>query len=236
MQQLTGHIKPIAALTPGEHEQMYRLMCSYYEYVTWAQFQRDLDEKEWVALLTDPEAGHILGFSTAMRLHLTVDEQPIVAFFSGDTIVHHTCWGETVLPRLMCRYVFALIATLTIPAYWFLISSGYKTYRFLPVFFREFYPTYQHPTPPAMQRILDTVARHKFPTEYDPNSGIVQLKHPTPLRPGIVAITPHRLNDPHVAFFLAANPGYTAGDELACIAPLHRENLTGVGRRILRAG
>ena len=27
------------------------------------------------------------------------------------------------------------------PVYWFLISKGYRTYRFLPVFFNRFYPT-----------------------------------------------------------------------------------------------
>ena len=31
--------------------------------------------------------------------------------------------------------------------YWLLTSKGYKTYRFLPVFFNEFYPCFSSPTP-----------------------------------------------------------------------------------------
>lgn len=233
--RLTGHIKQIGELTASEQDQMYHLMACYYDNVTRCQFEQDLTEKEWVALLTDTATSELQGFSTAMRLQVTIDEQPIVALFSGDTIVQRDCWGETVLPRLMCRYVFELTETLGhIPIYWFLISSGYKTYRFLPVFFREFYPTYQHPTPPTVQRVLDTLACSKFSSQYDPTSGIVRLDHPTPLRPGIAELTPQRLQDPHVAFFLSANPGHTAGDELACITRLTRTNLTPVGQRILR--
>ena len=45
--------------------------------------------------------------------------------------------------------------------YWFLISKGYKTYRFLPLFFREFYPRHDAPTPAWAKEILDALGRHK---------------------------------------------------------------------------
>ena len=59
--------------------------------------------------------------------------------------------------------------------YWFLISKGYKTYRFLPVFFHEFYPRWDVPTPSWARAMLDAVARALFPEDYDGEKGIRPL-------------------------------------------------------------
>src|SRR5690349_23459155 len=45
--------------------------------------------------------------------------------------------------------------------------------------------------------------------------------------------SPQRLKDPHVSFFINANPGHVGGDELACLAELSRANLTPAGRRMV---
>lgn len=232
-ERLAGCVRRVTELTSIERDRMYALLAHYFVNVTWRQFARDLAEKEWVILLTDA-AGQIQGFSTLMRLRTVVDDEPVVAFFSGDTIIHSDYWGETVLPRLWGRHVFRLAESMQdARVYWFLISSGYKTYRFLPVFFREFYPTCERPTPPAIQRRLDALAQLKFPGEYDPGRGVVRLAAATPLRSGVAEITEQRLKDPHVAFFMVANPGYVRGDELACLTELTPANLTAAGRRMI---
>lgn len=231
--RLRGYVQPVGALSPATRQPMYRLLARYFAGVSEAAFAADLAEKEAVILLEDQVTGELQGFSTLMRLALVVEGEPLVAFFSGDTIIARDYWGESVLPRLWARYVFGVAATLPERAYWFLISSGYKTYRFLPLFFREFYPTHECPTPPAMQRRLDAIARHKFPQGYDPASGIVRLPHATPLHPDVAAIEARRLRDPHVAFFVAANPGHAQGDELACLTEISPANLTRAGRRML---
>jgi hypothetical protein len=142
--------------------------------------------------------------------------------------------GETALPRLWAEHVFGRAPAINgARAFWFLICSGYKTYRFLPVFFREFYPTYARPTPPGAQRLLDTLGRRKFAQAYDKAKGVVRLEHGAALRRGVAEIDAQRLADPHVAFFQAANPGHARGDELACIAELTIANLTPAGRRML---
>ena len=38
---------------------------------------------------------------------------------------------------------------------------------------------------------------------------------------------------PHIAFFLATNPGHVRGDELVCLTELCDENLTRAGRRMI---
>jgi hypothetical protein len=231
---LSGCVRSAAEVTPVEQKQMYALLKCYFCHVTQTQFEHDLAEKEWSILLTDSDTGQIRGFSTLMRLQTTVDGQPVVAFFSGDTIIHRDYWGETELPRLWAQHVFGLAETIhNARVYWFLISSGYKTYRFLPVFFREFYPTYRCPTPPAIKRILDTLAWLKFPSEYEAERGLIRLAKAAPLRPGVAEITERRLKNPHVAFFVKANPGYVYGDELACLVELTQANLTPAGQRML---
>lgn len=232
--RLTGWVRRPQELTATERSQMYALLADYFVNVTQPHFEADLAEKEWLILLTDTATGQIQGFSTLMRLSVIVDEQPIVAFFSGDTIIHRDYWGEAELPRLWGRHVFSLAETMPdTHVYWFLISSGYKTYRFLPVFFREFYPTYLRPTPPTVKRIVDALARAKFPSEYNPERGIIRFAKAVPLRPGVAEITARRLKDPHVAFFVAANPGHAHGDQLPCLVELTRTNLTAAGRRML---
>ena len=226
-----SEVVPVAALSAREREQMFLLLTDYFEGVTRERFESDLAEKDSAVLLRD-KAGTIKGFTTIMRLRAVVDHEPVVAFFSGDTIVARDCWGESELPRLWSRHVFAWRAQMPERrVYWFLISSGYKTYRFLSVFFREFYPTFRSPTSTFEQRALDALARQKFTDEYA--QGVVRFAQPTPLRAGVAAVTAERLRDPHVAFYTRANPGHADGDELACLCPLEHSNLTPAGRRMV---
>src|SRR5215471_5105212 len=143
---LIGQVVPVSDLTLAARDAMHALLARYFLGVSRHGFDTDLAEKEWAILLRDRASSSIEGFSTLMRLRVAIEGMPIVAFFSGDTIVARERWNEAVLPRLWGRHVLRLAAAETTPhVYWFLISSGYRTYRFLPVFFRHFYPTYASP-------------------------------------------------------------------------------------------
>jgi hypothetical protein len=117
-----------------------------------------------------------------------------------------------------------------------LITKGYRTYRFLPVYFREFYPRYDVATPAWETTLMDALGKHKFGPAYDRVSRIVRA---TPasyrLRNGCDELTTERLADPHVRFFAARNPGHAAGDELCCLAPLREDNFSPVARRLIRS-
>jgi hypothetical protein len=115
--------------------------------------------------------------------------------------------------------------------YWLLLTSGFRTYRFLPVFWREFFPSRDRPTPGAMQELIDQLARERFGDAYDPARGIVRFPRPQRLRPALAALPAGRVADPHVAFFLTRNPGH--GDELVCVTELTEANLTAAGRRMV---
>ena len=236
--RLSGSLAPAARLTADERDQMYALLQTYFSGTARGQFEADLREKEAVILLRDARSDRIRGFSTLMRLAARVDDRDVVAFFSGDTIVDREHWAESVLSRMWGQTVFAeadriAAARPSARIYWFLICSGYRTWRFLPVFFREFYPNADTPTPPSVRRILDTLATRKFGDQYLPGPGIVRLRAATPLRPGVAEVSHERLRDPRVAFFVRANPGHADGDELACLAELSRANLTLAAERML---
>ncbi|HEX2059874.1 MAG TPA: hypothetical protein VHK90_03960, partial [Thermoanaerobaculia bacterium] len=166
------------------------------------------------------DVGDIDGFSTLMRMHVA----GTTVFFSGDTIVARHRWNSLDLPRLWARHVFAHADAST---YWFLISSGWRTYRYLPLFFRDFYPRDM-----AMKPLLDRVASAKFGQAYDARTGVIRLATPAPLRDGI-SDPDARMNNPHVRFFVEANPGHANGDELACLVRVGVDNLTAAGLRMI---
>lgn len=217
---------------------MYELLETYFQGTTREQFESDLAEKEVAIMLRDLRDGQIQGFSTLMRITAEIDRQNIVAFFSGDTIIAPEFWGETLLSRLWSQTIFAETDRIrgqdpeTRP-YWFLICSGYKTWRFLPVFFKTYFPNPQAVTPPAIQRILDELGQRRFGDQYIPEEGIVRFRVAAPLREGVADVTEERLHDPLVAFFHRMNPGHARGDELACLTEITRSNLTRAGERMV---
>jgi hypothetical protein len=206
-------------LTRRDRDAMFALYTTYFATSDRVAFERDLSEKEWVVLLRD-EHGAIDGFSTLARF--TIGEATI--FYSGDTIVARHRWGTFDLPRTWSRYVFEHAGP---NVYWFLISSGFRTYRYLPLFFRNFYPRNAELKP-----LLDAIAIAKFRDAYDPSSGVIKLATPAPLREGI-SDPELRLTNPHVRFFIEANPGHADGDELACLVPIDVANLTSAGLRMI---
>lgn len=236
--RLVGAVVPTARVTLDERDEMYALLQMYFAGTGRAGFEADLAEKDVAILLRDEASGRIQGFSTLMRLNVQLDATHVVAFFSGDTIVDRDYWGEHVLSRIWGQTVFGeadriLTERPGTPIYWFLICSGYKTWRFLPVFFRHFYPNADAPTPPYFQQLLDRLGTGKFGDQYIPGAGIVRFRAATPLRRGVAEITEERLRDPQVAFFARLNPGHADGDELACVAEISRSNLTRAGLRMI---
>jgi len=223
---------PRAELTPALKGEMFQLMAQHFDGVTPEQFARDLAEKNLALLLERHET--LVGFSTLLAYATMMGKNPVNVIYSGDTIVSPAAWGTTALPRAWVAGVEALRATLP-PGrcFWLLLTSGFRTYRFLPVFWREFFPRFDAVTPPDKQLLLNQLAQERFGTEFDSATGIMRFVHPQRLRTGLKEIPPCRENDPHVTFFMSRNPGHVNGDELVCLAELCPENLTRAGRRMM---
>ena len=233
--KLNGRLVPVPHLTADQRDAMFDLMDRHYINVQRPIFEADLNEKQWVIQVCESANGRLCGFSTQRLLQIAVEGRQVIALFSGDTIIDRAHWGDQALVHIWGRLALSLMdAHPDAELYWFLISKGYKTYRFLPVFFHEFYPRFDVPTPAWAQSVIDALARSRYPEEYDPATGVIQASPwQYRLRAGIADITDDRLADPHVRFFQTRNPGHVRGDELCCLAPLTRANFTRAADRVL---
>ncbi len=232
--ELKGRVINISDISSEMAGDMFVLMDRYFT-VDRKAFEADLSKKEWVIILEDPD-GRLRGFTSLALLKTTLDSKPVQALYSGDTIIDRDSWGSIELPRVWGRFMLDAISKAgKTPIFWFLLSSGYKTYRFLPVFFTEFFPRHDRPTPGEIRHLLDHIGKKIYGSFFKSVSGTVHLPNPTPLREGIADVSTARLSDPHVKFFVEKNPNYIRGVELACIAPLKIENLRPFIRRTLKA-
>ena len=222
-------------LSPQELASMHQLLAAHFEGVTREQFGRDLGEKNWVILLE--RAGTLVGFTTILAYETTITGHgPVSVIFSGDTIVSPGAWNSSALSRGWIEAVAALRWRYPRGPYlWLLITSGFRTYRFLPVFWREFYPRFDSATPQDKQDLLRGLAIERFGDRYDPRTGIVKLARPQRLRESLAGIPESRMDDAHIEFFAASNPGHIDGDELVCLTELTPTNLTPAGRRMAAA-
>lgn len=229
-----SEILPATRLSLSDRYALYELFERHYEHTTWAQFEADLAEKDAVIVLRDTSSLPC-GFSTQKVMRVTVDGLSVRAIFSGDTIIDPFHWGEQELGRAWCRYAGQVrAADRKTPLYWFLISKGYRTYLYLPVFFKKYYPASAWPTPEAEQRILNALATAKFRGYYDPETGLVAFPESRGnLKPELAVVPPHRMKNQHVRFFLSCNPSYAQGTELACLGEISPENMRSYPARIL---
>ena len=210
---------------------MFALYERYYGGACASDFWADLAQKSHLIELR--EGATLRGFSTlALQPYALADETGL-AIFSGDTIIEHEYWGEQVLARAFCRFAGGVRAEHPeAPLYWFLISKGHRTYRYLQAFARCYYPHPHEATPERMKRRMDALAVSRFGACYLPEQGIVRFE---PARGYLRAPWHHVRADlrtrAEVRYFLERNPGYINGDELVCLAELNVANLRSVAAR-----
>lgn len=221
-------------LSSFQIEEMFAVFNENFEQTAPEIFHRDLGNKDWIILLYDGQ-NRIQGFSTLALYETEFESQKLSVVYSGDTIIRREYWGTPQLPSTWIKTVLEKSKNMQQPLYWLLISSGYKTYRFLSVFYKTFYPHYACPTPPHIQALVHHLASQRYGDDYIPELGVVRFKvGATPLREGVAAITDERMHDPHVAHYININPYHSRGDELVCITQVHPDNFTPAGRRMAR--
>ena len=222
---------PRKSLSELQRSEMFSLLSRHFDGVSEAQFTRDLDEKNWV--LEIRRDGRLVGFSSLLVREVMIESEAVTGIYSGDTIVAPEAWNSPALAKLWIAAVNALRGEAPQRrCYWLLLTSGFRTYRFLPVFWREFFPRYDAQTPPEMQRKLDELAANQYGAQYDRTSGLVRFPFPQRLHAVLAEPASGRRSDEHIAYFLARNPGHDHGDELACITEICETNLTAAGHRM----
>ncbi len=235
---LESEVLRAADLEPQLCGELFAIYARHYDYADRGRFLDDLAEKDFVILLRDAGTGAARGFSTQRVLGASVDGRPVRALFSGDTIIDRDAWGEQELVRAWCRLAGRVrAAEPRTPLYWFLISKGYRTYLYLPLFYRDFYPRHDRPAPAFEQGLLDALCERKFGEHYDRGAGLIRFPRSLgQLKRDFADVPPKQRSNPHVKFFLARNPDFARGVELACLAEIAADNMRGLAQAMLREG
>lgn len=230
MGRLNASIRSRPELSTHEMEQMFELYDAYYDGSNFSIFSQDLGRKSHVIELR--AEGRLCGFSTLALMPFEIDGVPNLAIFSGDTIIHHEFWGEQSLAIAFCRFAGQIKAEHPQhELYWFLVSKGHRTYRYLSVFSHDYYPHHARPTPPQIQQRMDLLARTRFGDDYHAGAGVLRFAQSQGhLRSQWAEMRDPLRRNPAVDFFLARNPNHDAGDELVCIAELSVENMRSLAR------
>jgi hypothetical protein len=223
-------------LSSAQRRGMLALLQTAYANVSATQFNHDLDEKEWAVLGSDPASGVIWGFSTMRRLRTTINGEAITAFYSGDTASRADKRGAATSAgtRLAIRKMFyeMMISSAHERSYWFMISSTYKSYRLLPMIFRDFAPGPGRRLSREEIQIISELSRIKR-LDFDRSSGIVRFGSPTLPREVEGEVETRREPDAYARFFHQANTGAPQGDRLAALTEVSMSNLTPLGARIV---
>lgn len=231
---MKAEVQPTMQLQEADKAGMFRLLDMHFLHARREDFEADLANKNWAVIVRNRD-GAIVGFSTMALYRSSCNRIADPVLCSGDTIVDRTArsssrflsaWLHAVL-RLRREYGCEKL-------YWLLIVSGFRTYRLLPVFWREYFPRYDAPVPAGTLATMRDLAGERFGDSFDPSSGIVHLPNTQILRHPVDANPSGKASDPHVAFFGEANPGHIVGDELVTLTELSEANLTRAGRRLIR--
>jgi hypothetical protein len=233
MPHIFSQTKNISLCSNDEKETFYQLLCQGFLGVSRQDFLRDFEEKEAVMILRKEHSdGEIVGWSTLMVLTLALPDEEVKGVFSGDTVVLPEYRSSTGLGVELLRYFLRAYDQFpTQKVYYILTSKGWRTYKIMPFFFKEFAPRYDRPTTPYDQTLMDVFGSKKYPGHYDPQTGVITCS-PQRVRPEGIDAAP-RHPDAHTAFFLRSNPGYLDGHELVCAAKIAPENFTNTARRLL---
>lgn len=209
-------------------DEFYALYDTYYEGLTFESFKHTFYNKDYLITLYDNHQ-KVCGFTTVEVIHFAFNHKPRCALFSGDTIVNHKFWGQQILSYEWCKLAGKIKLQLgQVPLYWFLISKGHRTYRFLNNFSKDYYPSAKVFNK-KYHDIVNYLALKKYPKHYNPEKGIIEFEgHSDYLRPAWQLESSLVVKNKYAKYFETLNPGYMHGDELVCLTELHQDNLRSI--------
>lgn len=221
-------------LDEGRIAEMSALYLDNYAGSSDALFRTDLMEKDLALLVFSGDT--LVGFTTIKVYEVEWQARNTGIIFSGDTIVAPRHWGQRELAFAWLEHVGAIkAASPDRPLYWFLLVKGHRTYRYLSVFARHFYPCWQDREAERLKPLADFLACARYGTDYNGNTGVVEFAESRGhLRAAIARPDIDELERQEVRFFLDRNPGYLQGNELVCVCELAVDNLKPLAARFFQ--
>ena len=233
--EYSARVIPVAALERATTLRMIEIYLGIYDGSSEALFLRDLAGKDEVLLVHAGE--RLVGFTTLRFLRREWGGRPISVVYSGDTVVERRHWGQQALAfswiGRMGRYKREHPAR---PLYWFLLVKGHRTFRYLPIFGKSFYPHWRIDRR-DLKPLADLLGAEMFPGDYNPSTGVVEFAESHGhLRPEFATPSPDELRREGVQFFVERNPGFREGHELVCICEVEEHNMRPLTLSLFRKG
>ena len=225
----------VSALEDGVRGQMARIYWNSYDGSNEGLFRGDLEAKDEVLLIR--AADELVGFTSLRIIDREWQGRPVRVIYSGDTVIERAHWGQQSL-------AFAWIARMgalkrerpEAPLFWFLLVKGHRTFRYLPVFGKSFFPHWSADRS-DLKPLADALALDMFPDDYNPATGVVEFAQSRGhLKPHLALPTAEELDREGVRFFLERNPGYQRGHELVCLCEMEEHNMKALTLRLFRKG
>lgn len=229
-----GRVLRVDQVTERMRDEMFALLETYFLDADRGVFERDLASRELVIML-ESHVGNVVGFSTQVTRTVATDEGDAFVVYSGDTIIDVAHRGSIALLQLGTKTIIGSGLASGLPAYWMVLSSGFRTYRFMPLIFRDYFPRAGGCAELDLPGKAARFASAFFGDGVDASSGIVRVEGACTLRPELTDDEQVARRDKHGSFFLDVNPGHASGDELVCCARLAPENFTRAAHRMLGA-
>lgn len=228
---LVSEVVIVSALSEAEATEMFGLMARHYDAVTEDVFRADLRRKDEVVVLRDC-SGRLCGFTT-IAWNPCGEHPEGDVIFSGDTVIAREHWGTQELVKGFCRRAGEWMGRSGKPLYWFLISKGHRTYRYLPLFAKRFHP---HPERQelALEALAGQVAGFLFGDAWKVGEGVIRFPRSAGHLRKEIAGAPER--NVWVDFFMERNPGHADGAELVCMAEMSLGNLRKFALAAFREG
>jgi len=221
----------VSALGERERRAMASLYLANYDGSSESIFFHDLARKDEVLLVTNED--QVVGFTTLRYFGREWNGRPIRVVYSGDTIVDRRHWGQQALAFDWIAHIGTLKQQRPeLPLYWFLLVKGHRTFRYLPLFGKTFYPHWKVDRS-DLRPLADLLALEMFPRDYNPATGVVEFRESRGhLKSEIALPTAEEQARADVRYFLERNPGYRRGHELVCICELETHNMKPLTRRL----
>ncbi len=226
---------PVSSLDDLTRAHMARIYLATYDGSSHELFLGDLASKDEVLLLH--AAAGLVGFTTLRTFAYAWEGRQLRVIYSGDTVVERAHWGQQSLAFAWISRMGALKREQPdVPLFWFLLVKGHRTFRYLPVFGKSFYPHWSIDRS-DLKLLADALAKDMFPSDYNPTTGVVEFQQSRGhLKPHLALPTPQELDREGVRFFLDRNPGFQRGHELVCLCEVEEHNMKPLTLRLFRKG
>ncbi|MET0404845.1 MAG: hypothetical protein ABW123_20680 [Cystobacter sp.] len=217
------------SLSATHRARMLALMQTCYAGVSAERFTRDLDDKQYVILLSSRRTGELVGFSTVRIAEVQLEGQTAEIIFSGDTVIHPDHWGQKELQMRFTRLLIQRKLRHPFrPLMWLLLSAGYKTYLLAVNHLPRTVPRHDWEPPRERLAFLNALSTKWFGDQFDAARGTVRFAEAHyRVREGISPIDREAAAHPDIAYFVRRNPGHVEGEELVCLAELRMRDLMG---------